>query len=377
MAKGLLDRIGEENGRLKHEVMAENGPEPLDIPRPTPDHSAGLHAVLDAFTDAGPSLAESGLSAVGHRVVHGGPKFQRAVLIDDDVEAAIDEVAPLAPLHNPPNLMGIQVARSALPDVPHVAVFDTAFHHTMPPEAYTYAIDRDVAHTYGVRRYGFHGTSVAFVAKRAARLIGSDVANTNLIVLHLGNGASATAVQRGQSVDTSMGLTPLEGLVMGSRSGDIDPGAAFYLHRQAGLDVADLDTLLNRRSGMVGMAGANDMRDVHHAAAAGDDDARLARDVYCHRIRRYVGAYTAILGRVDAVVFTAGVGENDPWVRYHALRGMGRLGIEVDQVRNASNSGRARFISPDNAEVAVLVVPTNEELEIARQTVALLAASQV
>jgi acetate kinase len=374
MAKGLLDRIGEETSRLRHEKTDKTGTETLDISCTVADHAAGLRLMLDTFAQTGPDLSEASLSAVGHRVVHGGEKFTKATFIDDEVEQAIDELSPLAPLHNPPNLTGIRVARRTLPDVPHVAVFDTAFHHTLPPASHTYAIDRELARTHGVRRYGFHGTSVDYVTRRATRLLGSDITKTNMIVLHLGNGASATAVRGGESIDTSMGLTPLEGLVMGTRSGDIDPGVIFYLSRQLGLDINSLDVLLNRRSGMLGLASSNDMRDVHRQAADGDQDARLAREVYCHRIRHYVGAYIATLGRVDAIVFTAGVGENDSWVRFQALRGMGRLGIEIDQVRNASNDRRSRFISPDNADVAVLVVPTNEELEIARQSMSVVAA---
>ncbi|PZF79818.1 acetate/propionate family kinase [Jiangella anatolica] len=355
LAKGLVERIGEADG--------------------VPDHATALRRVVDELEEACGPLDELGLAAVGHRIVHGGDRFAEPTLVDDDVERAIEELAPLAPLHNPPGLTALRLARRELPDVPHVAVFDTAFHQTLSPVAYTYALDRDLAERFGVRRYGFHGTSVSYVSREAARLLDRDPADTNLVVLHLGNGASATAVRGGRSVDTSMGLTPLEGLVMGTRTGDIDPGALFYLHREAGLSVDELDGLLNRRSGLLGLAGANDLREVHRLAKAGDAAAQLARELYCYRIRHYVGAYLAVLGRADAIVFTAGVGENDSWVRSHSLGGLRHLGVEVDHVRNSFASSRAQVISPDEAKVAVLVVPTDEELEIARQAAELVTGA--
>ena len=353
LAKGLVERIGEDDG--------------------VADHAAALRQVVAELEGECGPLAELGLAAVGHRIVHGGDRFAEPVLVDDGVENAIEELAPLAPLHNPPGLTALRLARRELPDVPHVAVFDTAFHQSLPPVAYTYALEREVAGRHGVRRYGFHGTSVSHVSRAAARLLERDPADINLIVLHLGNGASATAVRGGRSVDTSMGLTPLEGLVMGTRTGDIDPGALFYLHREAGLSVDEIDTLLNRRSGLLGLAGANDLREVHRLARAGDESAQLARELYCYRIRHYVGAYLAVLGRTHAIVFTAGVGENDSWVRSHSLAGLRHLGVEVDHVRNSFAASRAQIISPDGADVAVLVVPTDEELEIARQAADLVA----
>ncbi|MGH8774131.1 MAG: acetate/propionate family kinase [Jiangellaceae bacterium] len=363
-ASGLAERIGEEAGGHLHHRGA-NG----EVTRnePIPDHAAGLRAVLAAFDETGPSLTDAALAAVGHRVVHGGDRFAQPTLIEDTVVEAIDELAALAPLHNPANLTGIKVARTALPGVPHVAVFDTAFHQTLPPHAYTYAVPAAWRSAHGVRRYGFHGTSVAYVSREAARLLGREPEACNLIVLHLGNGASATAVRGSHSVDTSMGLTPLEGLVMGSRSGDVDPAVVAHLRRTADLSAQDVDDQLNRESGLLALAGANDMREVHRRAGAGDGEARLALDVYCYRIRKYVGAYYAALGRVDAIVFTAGVGENDPVVRSRALARLEALGIEVDAARNAAPERGARMISPDGAAVAVLIVPTNEELEIARQ----------
>jgi acetate kinase len=331
------------------------------------DHEQALRTAL-----AG--IDRDGLVAVAHRVVHGGARFSRPVLVDDGVVDAIRELAVLAPLHNPVNADGIEAARRVLPGVPHVAVFDTAFHHTLPPHAYTYAVPEAWARDHGVRRYGFHGTSHAFVSRAAADLLGRPLAETDLIVLHLGNGASAAAIAGGRSVETSMGLTPLEGLVMGTRSGDVDPALVLHLMRLE-LGVAEIDDALNRRSGMLALAGSGDLREVHRGIAAGDAQAELALEVYCHRIRKYVGAYLAVLGRADAIVFTAGVGENDAVVRERSLAGLKGLGIGVDAQRNQAASREPRAISPDGSPVAVLVVPTDEELEMALQADALIAAN--
>jgi acetate kinase len=347
LVSGLIERIGEAG-----EV---------------PDHTAGMRLVLDAL---GP---DRDIVAVGHRVVHGGPRFSAATLITDEVGREIDELSALAPLHNPANVLGIRAARLALPNVPHVAVFDTAFHQSLPPEAYTYAIDATLAAEHQVRRYGFHGTSHQFVSEQTAKFLDRPLAELKTIVLHLGNGASVTAVDGGRSVDTSMGLTPLEGLVMGTRSGDIDAGVVFHLARQAGLGIDDLDTLLNRRSGLLGLTGTGDMRDVQEAASNGDEAALAALAVWRHRIRHYIGAYIAALGGLDALVFTAGIGENNALLRRRALAGLEFLGIEIDDDRNELASRSARYISPEGARVAVLVVPTNEELEIARQSAALVS----
>jgi acetate kinase len=329
--------------------------------------------LVERVTDYEAALGEvtgsvdlAGLGAVGHRVVHGGLRFTEPTLITDEVVSAIEELVPLAPLHNPANLAGIAVARKLLPGVPQVAVFDTAFHRTLPEAAATYAIDRDVADRYGIHRYGFHGTSHAYVSRRTAALLDRPLAEVNTITLHLGNGASACAVSGGRSVATSMGLSPLEGLVMGSRSGDLDPAVVFHLHRTAGMSVDEIDDLLNHRSGLVGLAGAGDMREVLSRRASGDRAAALAIDVYCRRIRSYVGAYYAVLGRLDAIAFTAGVGENAAPVRAESLAGLDRLGIEIDPTRN--DSVREGIISPEGATVTVCVVPTDEELEIATQT---------
>lgn len=346
---GLIDRIGEEG-----EVA---------------DHTAALESIL-------PQVEGRAIAAVGHRVVHGGSRFAAATVIDDRVEAVIEELAALAPLHNPANLLGIRAARTALPSVPHVAVFDTAFHQTMPPAAYTYALPVELVAQYGVRRYGFHGTSHKYVSERAAAFLDRPLASLRTIVLHLGNGASMTAVAGGVSIDTSMGLTPLQGLVMGTRSGDLDPAVLVHLHREAGLSVDDLDDLLNKRSGLLGLTGTGDMRDVQSAADAGEPAAVLALQIWAHRIRHYVGAYAAQLGGVDAVVFTAGVGENSAALRALALEGLEFFGIAVDPARNIAADRAERFISPEGAPVAVLVIPTNEELEIARQTLAVVGGAR-
>ena len=329
------------------------------------DHAAALDGVLRHLADDGPGLG--GLLAVGHRVVHGGERFSAPTIVDDDVLRAVDDLAGLAPLHNPACATGIRAARERLPDVPHVAVFDTAFHQDLPARARTYAVPAEWREKLGVRRYGFHGTSHAYVSRRAAALLGRPVEDVATIVLHLGNGASACAVDGGRSVDTSMGLTPLGGLVMGTRSGDVDPGLPEYLNRVAGMSPADVDERLNHGSGLLGLAGASDVREVTGRADAGDAAAALALEVYCYRIRCYVGAYYAALGRLDAIAFTAGVGENSAPVRAAALAGLERLGIAVDAGRNEGPGRGERVISPDGAQVTVLVVPTDEEREIARQ----------
>ena len=339
------------------------------------DHEAALQEVLDGLDEDGEGLAGLGLVAVAHRVVHGGERFSGPVRIDDDVVAAIRDLSRLAPLHNPAGVLGIEAARRRLGDLPHVAVFDTAFHRTLPPRAATYAVPREWREEHGVRRYGFHGTSYAHVSRAAAGLLGLAPDAANLVVLHLGNGASAAAVQGGRSVDTSMGLTPLEGLVMGTRSGDVDPALFGHLQRTAGLSADEVQDALQRRSGMRALAGDSDLREIHRRADAGDPDAALALDVYCHRVRRYVGAFMAVLGRTDAVVFTAGVGEHDAQVRRRALTGLEPLGIHLDEARNGAPGDGARAISADGSPVAVLVVPTDEELEMARQARELLAAA--
>ncbi|MEV6981007.1 acetate kinase [Sphaerisporangium sp. NPDC051017] len=346
-------------------VKIENIGEPGSDVR---DHEAALGRVA---RDG--AVESAGLTAIGHRVVHGGPRLRAPALITDEVVEQIAAAVPLAPLHNPANLAGIEWARRWWPDVPQVAVFDTAFHSTISPAARAYAIDREIAERHDVRRYGFHGTSTAYVSRVAAGLVGQpDTAN--VIVLHLGNGASASAVSAGRCVDTSMGMTPLEGLVMGTRSGDIDPAAIFMLIR-AGMSPDEVESMLFRRSGLLGLCGDNDMRAVIARVEAGDQDAALAYNVYCHRLRKYIGAYCAVLGRVDVIAFTGGVGENSSLVRSSVLAGLQQLGIQVDPLRNVTATG-TRVISTDDSAVTVAVVPTDEELEIARETFAIVARTK-
>jgi len=379
LASGLVERIGEDVGHTAHTVAAaafgdQDGPAPtvLDATSmrdlPIPDHAAGFQVMLDAFEVHGPSLTEFPPVAVGHRVVHGGARFLEPTPVTRLVEINIEDLAALAPLHNPGALQGIQAAREAFGDIPHVAVFDTAFHQTMPPGAYTYAIDREVTEPLRIRKYGFHGTSHKYVSETAAAFLGRPLDELRQIVFHLGNGASVTAIDGGRSVDTSMGLTPLEGLVMGTRSGDIDPAVVFQLARRADMSIGEIDTLLNKRSGILGLAGVADMRDLFARVDAGDEHAQVALEVYVHRLRAYAGAYLAQLGGADVISFTAGVGENSPRIREAALATLGFAGVRIDPERNTARGAGVRVISADDSDVVVLVVPTDEELEIARQT---------
>lgn len=347
LADGLVEQIGEPGSKV-------------------PDHDAALRSAFEHLASEGFDLKTCGLVAVGHRVVHGGQSFYTPTIVDDAVIAKLKELAPLAPLHNPPAISGIEVARKMLPDLPHVAVFDTAFFHDLPAAAATYAIDRELAEKWRIRRYGFHGTSHEYVSAQAAEFLGRPLVELNQIVLHLGNGASAAAIAKGRPVDTSMGLTPLEGLVMGTRSGDIDPGIVGYLCRAAQMTIDDIESMLNHHAGVLGLAGVNDFRRLREMIESGDSSAQLAYDVFIHRLRKYVGAYLAVLGRTDVISFTAGIGENDASVRRDALSGLGALGIEIDDQRNSQSMTGARRISTDRSPVAVLVIPTNEELAIAR-----------
>lgn len=369
LAVGLVERIGERSARLKHTPLT--GGEARERSTPIDDHDAALKAVAEELARDGLGLDSPELAAIGHRVVHGGLTFTRPTVIDDEVLAEIERLIPVAPLHNPANLTGIRTARAMRPDLPQVAVFDTAFHTTMPESAARYAIDVQTADAYRIRRYGFHGTSHAYVSRATAKLLGKAPEDVNVIVLHLGNGASASAVRGGKCVDTSMGLTPLEGLVMGTRSGDLDPAVIFHLKRVGGMSTDEIDTLLNKKSGLIGLCGENDMREIRRRIDEGDEQARLAFDIYIHRLKKYIGAYFAVLGTVDAVAFTAGVGENAAPVREAAIAGLEGLGLAVDAGLNAVRSDEPRVISPVGARVAVAVVPTDEELEIATQTYAL------
>ena len=361
-AKGLVERIGEAQSRLKQEVP---GHEPVEIVTDLPDHGSALALVLRELEANGPGLRD--LVAVGHRGVHGGAAYRTSVIFDEHVEAAIERLVPLAPLHNPPGLLGMRELKRLMPDVPHVVVFDTAFHTTMPPEAYTYAIPADIAAEYRIRRYGFHGTSYRYVTRKAAEFLGVPEGDANLIICHLGNGASMAAVRGGVGVDTTMGLSPLPGLVMGTRSGDIDPSIIFHLVRVAGMSLEQVDALLNKESGLKGLCGEQDMRGVRALAEAGDARARLALDVYGYRIRSTIGAYYAVVPGVQALVFTAGIGENDADLRREVCEPLAHLGVRIDPAANAVRSDHVRAIDDGTGPIRVLVVPTDEEAEIARE----------
>lgn len=371
-AEGLAERIGDHDSSITHE---QAGAQTVESP-PMRDHLAAVESMMRLFAEGGIDLARSELSAVGHRVVHGGRIFYRPTLITPEVISEITRISSLAPLHNPANLIGIAAARELLPDVPSVGVFDTAFFHSLPDAAATYAIDRGVAALHAIRRYGFHGTSHEYVSGQVATFLERPLDDLHQIVLHLGNGASASAVADGRPIDTSMGMTPLEGLVMGTRSGDIDPGIVLHLHRVVHLGADQIDTLLNKQSGLKGLCGENDFRTITEKMAAGDVSARKAYDIYIHRLRRYIGAYMIALGRVDAITFTAGVGENAAAVRADALAGLTMYGIHLDPERNTLRSKQARRISTDDSAIDVLVIPTNEELAIARQAAEVVAAAQ-
>jgi acetate kinase len=369
-AKGLLQKIGEETSELQHKMRGQESTQR----QPVKDHAEGLALIMNVLTDArAGGLGDiSEIGAVGHRVVHGGEAFAETALITDEVVRAIEEHVELAPLHNPPNLLGIQVARKLLPNVPQVAVFDTSFHQTIPRFAYTYAVPHELYKEHRVRRYGFHGTSHRFVAERAAALLGRSPDAVNLITCHLGNGCSMTAIRAGRSVDTSMGLTPLEGLVMGTRSGDIDPALIAYLERVKKLSVSQIDNLLNKKSGLLGISGtSNDVRSLLQAEAEGNERAALALTIYCYRIKKYVGAYTAALGRVSAVVFTAGVGENSPVIRSRVMSDLEPLGYCLDLEKNKSAVRKEMDVASATSPIRILVIPTNEELLIAQDTYAL------
>ena len=369
LASGLIERIGEPQARHRH-TDSQGTVEETESKLAIPTHRDGLLRIGKVLRESGAIHDLSELSAIGHRVVHGGEYFKEPTLIDQEVLDRIRKMIPLAPLHNPANLMGIEVALQAAPDIPQVAVFDTAFHQSIPQHAWRYALPEKLYSQQHVRRYGFHGTSHHYVAKQAAQQLGKPLASLNLITLHLGNGASAAAIRQGRSVDTSMGMTPLEGLIMGTRCGDIDPAIHFYLSRETGLSNEEVETLLNKDSGLKGICGSNDMREVHRLADAGDERARLALEMYCYRIKKYIGAYYAVLGHLDAVVFTGGIGENDAQTRAQSCAGMTTLGIEIDSEKNSQRSEGAFAINSDTGPVSILVIPTDEELEIALQTVA-------
>ncbi len=370
LAKGLVERIGLDDG---HHVYKRPEHEDVEQTCPILDHQTAMKLLLAALAhpDHGVVGSYDEISGVGHRVVHAGEAYSGSVMIDDEVMAALEACIPLAPLHNPPNIMGIKAVRDVLPDVPMVGVFDTAFHQTMPDSSYIYPLPYELYQEHGIRRYGFHGTSHRYVALRAAEILARDPAELNLITCHLGNGASVAAVSGGKSIDTSMGFTPLEGLVMGTRSGDIDPAIVGHLESNLGMSSAEVGQLLNKQSGLLGISGvSSDLRDVEREYANGNDRARLALEVYCYHIRKYIGAYAVALGHVDAITFAAGVGENDSLVREWSCRGLGIIGAVLDPFKNATRHDEA-IISKMSSRVTIMIVPTNEELMIARDTMAI------
>lgn len=370
IASGAMERIGEKAGLQRHRLGGTDATvQELSSKHGISTHKDGLVHIMALLQDSGILTDPNDLFCIGHRVVHGGELFREPIRINKNVIAEIRKMIPLAPLHNPANLMGIEVAMQVAQRVPQVAVFDTAFHHSIPPHAYRYALPDRLYADQQVRRYGFHGTSHCYVAKRAAEQLGRPLDAVNLITLHLGNGASAAAIQQGKSIDTSMGMTPLEGLIMGTRCGDMDPSIHFYLQRTMDLSSQQLETMLNKESGLKGICGANDMREVHRLADAGDQQALLALGMYCYRIKKYIGAYFAALGHLDAIVFTGGIGENDAQVRARCCSGLAGLGIQIDNERNLQTKAGISAIQGDGSRIAVLVVPTDEELEIATECV--------
>lgn len=372
LASGLVERIGEAEGLIKCELRPDTDQEEvIKIVEPIPNHEHGMRKAVDLLSDPdkGVIADRSEIGAVGHRVVHGGESFTEPALVDDAVMDAIEKTIPLAPLHNPANLGGIKVARELFPEAPQVAVFDTAFHQSIPPHAYHYALPIELYEKHRVRRYGFHGTSHKFVAGECAKAMGKKLEDVNIITVHLGNGCSMTAVKQGKSIDTTLGLTPLEGLVMGTRSGDVDPAIYAFLARNCDMDIDAIDNMLNKQSGLKGLCGMNDMRDIHAAVENGDAKAKLALDVQTYRNRKYIGAYMAALGSVDAIVFTAGIGENDDIVRELSVQGLEAFGIVIDKEVNNQRVKKPTLLSTKESRVQIWGIPTNEELAIARQTV--------
>ena len=365
IARGMVEPIGEKTSKLY-----TYGEKTSCVDVKAEDHKQGMHVILDALVTGKASVIAdiSEIGAAGHRVVHGGEEFTGSVVIDDKVIASIEKFSDLAPLHNPPNLTGIKAARQNLPNVPQVACFDTAFHTTIPEVAYMYALPHELYEKFRIRRYGFHGTSHRYVARRYAEIVGKGKYDVNVITCHLGNGCSITAVKNGNSVDTSMGLTPLEGVVMGTRSGDFDPAILFYL-ADKGYIISQLNTLCNKKSGLLGISGlSNDMRILTELAGNGDERAKLAIDIFCYRIKKYIGSYAAVLGTVDAVIFTGGIGENAARVREKVCSGLDQIGIQFDSEKNSSTIGNESEISVNGSPVKVFVIPTNEEAAIARDT---------
>lgn len=377
LASGSVEQIGEPGSHLSHSHRAPMAEMKKTVRTlPITDHRQGFQLISSILKETG-ALADTGeLRGIGHRVVHGGEQFKEPARVTPAVLAAIRALIPLAPLHNPANLLGMEVAMETAPSVPQVAVFDTAFHQSIPPHAYRYAIPRNLYERHQVRRYGFHGTSHRYVAKKAAEFLGKPLESLNLISLHLGNGASAAAIQQGKCVDTSMGFTPLEGLIMGTRCGDLDPAIIFYLARETGLSSGEIESILNKESGLKGICGANDMRTVGEMAAAGNAEAQLAVSMYCYRIKKYIGAYQAVVGMLDALIFTGGIGENADFIRAGCCENLAHLGLEMDNEKNIGQRGGCSALESEASRVKILVIPTNEELEIAEQTIVCLGAEQ-
>ncbi|MDO5474047.1 MAG: acetate kinase [Phascolarctobacterium sp.] len=367
MAKGLIERIGMDGSVLKHTPANANT---IDISTEIPDHKVAIQLVIEALLDENHGVIKkmSEINAVGHRVVHGGERFTDSMLITTDVIKGIEACCEIAPLHNPPNLHGILACMELLPEVPQVAVFDTAFHQTMPKTAFLYGLPYEMYVKYGLRRYGFHGTSHRYVAQKAAEMMGEHMSDLRIITCHLGNGASLTAIKYGKSVDTSMGYTPLEGLIMGTRSGEIDPAIIPFLMEKENMDAMQIDNFLNRRSGILGISGlSSDFRDLEAAANNGDERSQLAIDIFAYKVKKYIGGYVAAMGGVDAIVFTAGLGENSPFMREKICNGLEYLGTRIDPELNKIR-GKAREVSIKRARTKIFVIPTNEELVIARDT---------
>ena len=378
IASGLVEKIGNAGGRIRQRKRNADGTfDEQGVSAPLADHRAGFD-LIERVNEKDPLLrTEAGFLGMGHRVVHGGEWFREPALINDEVISIIRSLVPLAPLHNPSNILGIEIIRERFPRVPQVAVFDTAFHHTLPPHAYRYALPNELYEKHRVRKYGFHGSSYGYVTKEVAKHLGKPLSEVNLIILHLGNGASAAAIHGGRSIDTSLGMTPLEGLVMGTRCGDIDPSIAFYLMRQTGMKPEDVENVLNRESGLKGICGISDMREILDRFAKGDEKAELAIEMFCYRIRKYIGAYHAVLGRLDAVVFTGGIGENASVIRQRVCEGLKHIGIGADTGKNATARDSVVEIQQDGLAVKVLVVHTNEEREIALQTISTIEKNRI
>ena len=377
LASGLVEKIGESTGRVIHRKNMSAVEEKVVEEAPIPDHRKGMARVVALLTDPVKGVISDAreIEGVGHRVLSCGEVYSDTVRVTLEVKASIRDFFPLGPLHNPPNLVGIEVAEELFPHAPQVAVFDTAFHQTMPRKAYLYAVPYEWYKDYRLRRYGFHGTSHKYIAQETANYLGKPLDQTNLISLHLGNGCSMSAIRNGKCVDTSMGVTPLEGLVMGTRSGDIDPAALQYIMGQTGMDIQQMTDALNKKSGLKGLCGGNDMREVVEAAAAGGERAQTALDIFAYRIQKYIGAYMAVLPRIDALTFTAGIGENSAPAREHICRGLEHLGIRLDLNKNNSPSRQPREIQQDGAPLKLLILPTNEELQIALETKEIILAA--